>query len=300
MLGIRGLIAATFTPMDARGDVRLDGVGAMVDGLIDRGIAGFYIVGSTGEGVSLTTTERKDVAAEFVRATGGRIPTIIQVGHNSIREAAELATHAQEIGASAISAAPPSYFPLGSTREVIASIRPVLEAAPDIPFYYYHIPVRTGVAIDVVDLLRQVEEFPSFAGVKFTSTVINDFQAAREAAGDRFELYYGCDEMLLSALVVGARGAVGSTYNFASGLYQGIIEAFSSGDLETAARLQGRAVTLVRIVVRWGGLGAFKTLMGEVGFDCGPVRAPLRPISAEEANGMRAELRAAGIWELLD
>ena len=300
MLGIRGLIAATFTPMDARGDVRLAEVAPMVEVLIEKGIAGFYIVGSTGEGVSLTTDERKEVAAEFVRATGGRIPTIIQVGHNSIREAAELARHAREIGASAISAAPPSYFPLANTREVIASLQPVIEAAPDLPFYYYHIPVRTGVAIDMVNLLTQAEEFPSFAGVKFTSTVINDFQAARNAAGDRFELYYGCDEMLLSALAVGAQGAVGSTYNFASELYQEIIEAFAAREMEKAAQLQGQAVTLVRIVARWGGLGAFKALMKQTGCECGPVRAPLRAISMEEEQGMLAELQAAGILDLLD
>ena len=300
MLGIRGLVAATFTPFNADGELALEQVGPMVDDLIRRRIAGLYVVGSTGEGVSLTTDERQQVAAEFVNAAGGRVPVIVQVGHNSVREAAGLARHAARIGSTAISAAPPSYFPITSADQLVDCIEPIAAAAPELPFYYYHIPTRTGVNIDLVELFEKVEHIPSFMGVKFTSPEIATFQAAQAAAGDRFELFYGCDEMLLSALAVGARAAVGSTYNIAGGLNHRILAAFERGDLEQAARYQAQSVELVRVILRWGALGAQKALMAQLGFDCGPTRPPLRTLSPDDVQRMLGELEEKGLTDLLD
>ena len=105
---LSGLIPATFTPLNADGSLNLGLIEPMVDFLIGQKLTGLYVCGSTGEGVSLSTAERKTVAAAFVKATRGRVPVILQVGHTSLVEAQELADHAQEIGADAISAVPPS------------------------------------------------------------------------------------------------------------------------------------------------------------------------------------------------
>ena len=112
MLKLEGLIAATFTPMNSDGSLALSRVAPMVDRLISDGVSGLYVCGSTGEGPSLSTQERFEVAASFVSASRGRVPVVVQVGHNSLAEAATLAAHAERIGAQAISATPPSYFPL--------------------------------------------------------------------------------------------------------------------------------------------------------------------------------------------
>ena len=300
MLGIRGLVAATLTPFDVDGTLALEQVGPMVDDLIRRGIAGLYVVGSTGEGVSLTTAERQQAAAEFVTAAGGRVPVIVQVGHNSVAEAAGLARHAARIGATAISAAPPSYFPIASVDQLVDCIEPIAAAAPELPFYYYHIPSRTDVHVDLIELFEKAGHIPSFKGVKFTSPEIASFQAAQSAAGDRFELFYGCDEMLLSALAVGARAAVGSTYNIASGLNHRIIAAFERGDLEEAARYQAQSVELVRVILRWGVLGSQKALMAHLGFDCGPTRPPLRTLSSDDTRNLLAELEEKDLMAVLD
>lgn len=299
MLDIRGLVAATFTPLKADGSLALDRIGGFVDDLIRKGIAGLYVVGSTGEGVSLTTEERRAVAAEFVQAAGGRVPVIIQVGHNSVAEAAGLARHAAEVGATAISAAPPSYFPMDSIDQLVACIEPITAAA-DVPFYYYHIPVRTGVEVDLVELFERVDRIPSFAGVKFTSPRVFDFQAARAAAGDRFELMYGCDEMLLSALVVGAKAAVGTTYNFIGSHYQNIIADYEAGDLDSAADRQGQAVALIRILNSHGGLPLMKALLARLGFDYGPVRPPFSTYSDRQVQVAMDLIVAKGLDTILD
>ena len=116
---VSGLIPAVFTPMRPNGDVDLDQIPAITDQLINEGVSGLYVCGSTGEGPSLTREERMAVAEAYVRAAAGRVPVLVQVGHNSIREAQLLAEHAQTIGADAISAVPPSYFSVASLDNLL-------------------------------------------------------------------------------------------------------------------------------------------------------------------------------------
>lgn len=297
MLRLRGLIAATFTPMTDTGALDLDRIGPMVDRLIESGASGLYVAGSTGEGVSLTSAERREVAAAFVGAAAGRIPVVVQVGHNSLAEAAELAAHSAEVGADAISATPPAYFRPATPADLIASLGQITAAAPHLPFYYYHIPMRTGVEVDIAALLERTGELPSFRGVKFTSPRVDEFQAALKAAGDRYDLLFGFDEMLLAAAAVGAHGAVGSTYNFAAPLYRRLLDALERGDVPEAARLQSLSVEMVRVIVRHGGLAAQKTMMAFLDSPCGPPRLPLRGLSAAQSAKLRDDLTAIGFFE---
>ena len=104
---LTGLIAATYTPFREDGSVNLDLIPAMIDYMIESGVSGFYVCGSTGEGESMSVEERKQVAQASVSATKGRLPVVVQVGHNSVESACELARHAAEVGADAISTLPP-------------------------------------------------------------------------------------------------------------------------------------------------------------------------------------------------
>jgi len=133
----KGIFAATLTPMKANGDVALDHIGPQIERLIERGVTGLYVCGSTGEGVSLTNAERKAATTESIRAAAGRVPVLVQVGHNSLAEAAELAAHAAASGAAGISATCPSYFKIGTVQVVVDSMKIVAVAARDLPFYYY-------------------------------------------------------------------------------------------------------------------------------------------------------------------
>jgi N-acetylneuraminate lyase len=293
-----GLIAAGFTPMRGDGSLDLDRVGPLVEQLLDEGVAGIYAVGSTGEGMSLAVEERREVAAAYVSAVGGRGPVVIQVGHDSLTEARGLAAHAQRIGATAISATPTTYFKPESLDVLIACLAEITAGAPDLPFYYYHIPGRTGVPLDMVALLEAARRrLPTLAGIKFTSPAVHEFQACLAVEDGGFDLLWGTDEMLLSAWAVGARGAVGTTYNFAAPLYRRIIDAFERGDRAEAARCQSLAVELIRAVSRTsGGLAAFKAVMRLLGHDCGPARLPLVAPVAERLAAMEADLARIGFF----
>jgi len=295
---LTGLVAATYAPMHADGSLNLEMVAPIVDYLVSVGITGLYVNGSTGEGVSMTSGERCQVAEAYVQANAGRLPVIVQVGHNSLAESAELAAHAQAIGADVISACSPSYFKPDSVGNLVDCMAETAAGAPDLPFYYYHIPRLTGAAIDMLAFLDQAEaRIPTIRGVKYSDTTAFEFQACLEHRNRRFDVLWGCDEMLLSALAVGAKGAVGSTYNFAAPLYNRVIEAYNAGDLAEAQRCQLLSVKMINVFARYPFHSAMKAVMGLIGLECGPRRLPHVALTPDQVDSLRADLDEIGFLD---
>lgn len=295
---IDGLVAAPFTPMHSNGSIHLERIYEMVPVLINNGIKGIFVCGSTGEGPSLTTAERIQVAEAFVKAADKKLAVFVHVGHNSLEEARELAAHAQQIGADYISATLPTYFKIQTIPLLIDALALIASGAPELPLFYYNIPALTGINLDMVTFLEQAaERLPSLAGIKYTAPFIHDFQACMHAASGRYELLYGTDEMLLSAIATGANGFIGSTYNFAAPLYNELITAFRNGDIKKAQSCQLSSVEMVRIIVRYGGLRAQKAMMKLIGIDCGDVRLPLQPMEPAEYTALEKDLRSIGFFD---
>lgn len=295
---LTGLIAATPTPFRPDGAVNPDVVARIVDHLEHSGVSGIYICGSTGEGPSLSSAERREMAEAYLQAARGRMKTVVQVGHNSLREAQLLAEHAAAIGADAVSATAPSYFQIDSVDTLIACMAEIAEAAPHLPFYYYHIPAFTGAALDMAEFLAAAESrIGNLVGLKYTAPQVHEYQACLSLRGGRFDVLWGCDEMLLSALVVGARGAIGSTYNVAAPLYRRIVSAFEAGELAEAQRLQSLAVQMVRVLLRYPLFAALKWLLGRRGIDCGGCRLPQRHLSPEQCAQLETELERIGFFD---
>ena len=289
---LHGLIAATFTPMREDGSLWLERVVDLVDLLVARGVDGLYVCGSTGEGPLLTGAERRAVAEAYVRAADGRVPVVVQVGHASLAEARELAAHAQAAGADAISATPPTYFRPNGLDGVVDAIAAVAGGAPELPFFYYHIPPITGVQVDVARLLpRGAERVPNLAGVKFSSPTVHEFLGVDL---ERFRVLFGVDEMLIAGLVAGAHGAVGSTINLIPGAFREVMTALERADLPAALAHQRRATATVLRVVRDRQLPYLKAAMELTGLPVGPTRAPLEPVTAKELAALRDDLAAMG------
>ncbi|MBN1561385.1 dihydrodipicolinate synthase family protein [candidate division KSB1 bacterium] len=293
---IKGLVPAVFTPLKANGDIETGKIKPISEFLIDDKVSAFYVCGSTGEGPLLTTRERQQVTESYIEAAAGRIDVIVQVGHNCIKEAVALARHAAGAGAAAISAIPPSYFPLNSLAILLDCMAEIAAAAPDLPFYYYHVPAITRVDFDMVEFLTQGQEkIANLRGIKYTKPTVFEMQACIELNG-RFEILFGSDEMMLSALTAGAKGAVGSTFNFAAPLYHSIISAFDARDLDKARLLQYRAVQMVRVLYKYGGQPAIKATMKLIGMDCGPNRLPHKTLAPTEIEAMKSDLTKIGFF----
>jgi N-acetylneuraminate lyase len=301
-LWIEGLVPAVYTPMLDNGDINFKMIAPIVEHLINEKVSALYICGSTGEGPSLSTRERMEVAEAYLKATKGRIPVIVQVGHNSLKQARRLAQHAQEIGANAISAVPPTYFKIESMDILLSCLSEITLGAPDLPFYYYHIPRLTAVQMDVVEFLKKGSQcLPTLKGVKYSNFTMWEFQACINLDGGRYNMLFGSDEMLLSGLVVGAHGAVGSTYNFAAPLYNRIIAAYKRVDIEEARRLQALSVKMIRVTNKHGtaqsNAGSLKSMMKLIGLDCGPMRLPQVALTPEKEEVLRQEMEDIGFFE---
>jgi N-acetylneuraminate lyase len=291
---LTGLVAAVFTPMHEDGNVDLARIPVVTDYVIGSGCSGLYVCGSTGEGPSLTTAERRAVSEAYVAANAGRVPVVIQVGHNSLREATALAAHAAEIGCDAISACPPSYFKVNSISGLVACLQEMTSGAPDTPFYYYHIPRLSSAHLDMEAFLEVAQDaLPSLAGIKYSAFDLDGFQRCIAFANGRYDILFGADELLLGGLASGARGAVGSTYNFAAPLYQEVIDAFESGDMAAAAAAQLRSAQMVKRILSHGGQPAIKAAMNILGVDCGPPRLPLQALDASQLVALRDAIRPA-------
>lgn len=294
---MRGLIAAPFTPLTAHGDLALSVVPKLAARLRRNGVRGAFVCGTTGEGPSLTSDERKRVAEAWTAERRENLEVIVHVGTLSLGESRELARHAEQVGAQAIATVAPSFFK-PAAKELVAWCREVAAAAPALPFYYYHMPSMTGVSVSAAEFLREAGiSIPTLAGVKFTHEDLVDYEETKNLAGQERTVFFGRDEILLSALALGAPGAVGSTYNYAAPLYLRLVQAFEAGLREKALADQEKAAALVAIMNRFGGVAGGKAIMKLSGIDCGPARLPLRTIlSAEEAD-LKAELDRIGFFE---
>ena len=295
---LRGLIAATYTPLTDQGEICEPPIRPMVDQLLDDGVEGFYVCGSTGEGMSLTSSERCQVAKLYVDAVEKRAPVIVQVGHNSLAEAAQLAAHAHSIGADAISATCPSYYKVSTVEALVDCMAQVAAGAPQTPFYYYHIPALTGSTIDMVDFLRRAgERIPNLVGLKYTAATMHEFQQCVELDDGRFDVVWGYDEMLLGALAIGATAAIGSTYNIAAKLYVDLIRAFQAGDMPEARRLQSLSVSMIRVMCDYPFHPATKSVLAMKGFAVGGCRLPLGRLSENDISTLKESLTDIGFFD---
>jgi N-acetylneuraminate lyase len=292
---LTGLIAAPFTALNQDGSVNYCMIERQAQALADSGVAGAFICGTTGEGLSLTTTERMKIAERWMETAPKELNVIVHVGHSTTVESRNLAAHAQEIGARAFAAIGPTFFRASNLKQLVDYCAEVASGAPSLPFYYYHMPAMTGADFSMVDFLKLAgSRIPNLSGIKFTHENLMDYSRCLHFEAGRYDILFGRDEILLSALALGARGAVGSTYNYMPSLYQKVIAAFNSGDMETARRYQSMAIEIIAVMARYGGLPAGKAMMNLNGINCGPVRPPLQNLSLEALEQFQAELKAVG------
>jgi N-acetylneuraminate lyase len=295
---LTGLIAAPPTAMRADGSLNLDAIERQARALAAGGVRGAFVCGTTGESMSLSTAERMRVAERWMQAAPTDFAVIVHAGHTSLADSRDLAAHAQRIGARAIAAMPPFFFRPDDVEGLVAVGAEVAAAAPGLPFYYYHIPAMTGVYLKMSDYLpAAAARIPTLAGMKFTYEDLMDYGRCVRLEDGRFNMLFGRDEILLSALVLGATGAVGTTYNLAAPLYLRVMDAFARGDLESARADQHRAAEFVAVLMRFGVIPATKAAMKLTGVDCGPVRLPLRPIEGSQLDKLREALDAVGFSE---
>jgi N-acetylneuraminate lyase len=288
---LSGLIAAPYTPFHSDFSLNLDVVPKYAEHLTKNKVSGAFIGGTTGESVTLTREERIALTTAWRKAAGPELKLIVHVGNCSIGDSQAIARHAESVGADFIATLMSSVFQPSSLAACVDFCRRIAEGAPNTPFFYYHMPELTGSKVTIAEFLPEaIKSIPTFQGVKFTYNNLFDYGLAIAAAGDRYDILFGRDEYLLAGLAFGAKGAVGSTYNYSASLYHKLIQLHSAGKRDEAMRQQFYIQKTVVPLFKHGGFAAAKAIMSMVGVDCGPPRPPVEAISAKNYAALRKDL----------
>ena len=295
-LNIKGLIAATFTPMTSDFSINLKVIDKYANYLKKIGVEGVFVSGTTGEGGLLNIDERKLVLQEWIKHKSKDFKIINHVGSSSYKLSEELATHSQNLKVDGISSMGPSFLSPNDEESLLDFCEPIAIAAKNIPFYYYHIPGISHVKIGMKNFLKKAyKRIPNLVGIKFSHHDLMEYQQCLNFKNGHFEILHGYDEVLLAGLSIGAIGAVGSTYNYMSSHYKKIINYFDTGKIEEARKIQQFSVNMVEILNKYGGgVRAGKAIMKIIGIDCGPSRAPVKILSSSEINSLISDLQSVG------
>ncbi len=296
-----GLIAAPFAPMNKSGEVMYDRIENYYDFLAKNGVVGAFINGSTGEGVSLSQREKMKITEMWTDCAKSRktVKVISLVGGTSYVECIENAIHARACGVHAIALLAPYYFKPASAKQLAEFVGKVAEKVPDLPVYFYHIPVLSGCNVPMLDFLKEVANFiPNLVGIKYTHEDFMDFLSCTHFLDGKYEMMWGRDENMLSALVLGTRSAVGSTFNYAAPIYIKMIEAHDKGDLVSARRLQQQSINMIMLLGKYGGIATGKAYMKYIGMDCGEFRSPIKNMGESKFEKFKEDVNALGMAHL--
>lgn len=271
---MKNMFAATYAPMKEDFSINPVEVSNYSNFLLRNKVFGVFINGSTGDFVSLTRNERIELLEAWSEERKNGLYLINHVGSNSLKEAERLAM--ASVGkADAIAAIAPFYFKPANVQQMLDYCKAIATKASDLPFYYYHLPVLTGVNFSMTVFGEMAkEQIPNFAGIKFTENNLVEFQKTNLNHPD-VDVFFGVDEAFCSSLGSLSKGWVGSTYNHLSPLFHEIKSEFDKGNLEKALQLQNLVVTFVETLSTYGSFnGSGKSFMSVLGVNCGPSRFP--------------------------
>ena len=297
---INGLIVAPFTPFDNKGEVDLNPIEDYADMLQNNGLKGVFINGSSGEGYMLTVDERIKLAEKWMSVSPKGFKVIVHVGATSIKDSFKMAKHAKDIGAFGIGAMASPFPKVGRVEELVKYCEEIACGAPDLPFYFYHIPALNGVFLPMIPFLKEAESrIPNLAGIKYTYESLFEYNQCMLYKDGKFDMLHGQDETILSALVMGgAQGGISGTGSYIGNALSEVINEYNSGNIEKAKDHQNFAQEVINVIARYrGNIVAGKRIMKLIGLDLGINRTPFQNITPEEEEKIKTELQKIEFFE---
>ena len=291
----QGIFPAFYACYDDAGNISPERVRAFTQYLIDKGVTGLYVGGSSGECIYQSVSERKLLLENVMEVAKGKLTIIAHVACNNTADSRELAAHAESLGVDAIAAIPPIYFHL-PPYGIAKYWNDISDAAPNTDFIIYNIPQLAGVALSSA-LLKEMLKNPRVIGVKNSSMPVQDIEMWRDEGAIVFN---GPDEQLLSGLVAGAIGGIGGTYAAMPELYIVIYRLVQAGEIAKAREIQDECCHMIyRMCACKGNMYAVikGILRAQGGPDIGSVRAPLYELQPEDLPAVEA--MAKDITELV-
>ena len=278
----KGVIPAVLSVFEAQEELDEKGTRELIRFLTSFDIGGLYLTGSTGEAFLMNSEERKRQVEIVMDEVGDRLPVVVHVGAMSTRASVELARHAEAVGAAGISSVPPFYFKFNE-EQIFGYYRDISEAT-SLPMIVYNIPLAGMMTVSMIERLASL---PNVRGVKYTGTALYEVTQIRDACKPGFQIYGGCDELGSSNIALGVDGIIGSFYNCIPDLYLRIWKAVKESDVETAARLQRKALHVIMLGIQSRSMMAcIKLWLRSAGVQAGYARRPFDNFTEEKAESL--------------
>ena len=271
----QGVIPAFYACYDEKGEISPERVRKLARYLLEKGVQGLYVGGSSGECIYQSVAERKVVLENVMAEVGGKMTIIAHVACNNTADSQDLARHAESLGVDAIAAIPPIYFHL-PPYGIAEYWNDISAAAPNTGFIIYNIPQLAGVALTPA-LLDEMRKNPRVIGVKNSSMPTQDIQMWKDQGGADFVVMNGPDEQFVSGLAMGATGGIGGTYAVMPELFLKAKALLYAGQVAQAAAVQNEICRIIyKMCDGHGNLYAImKAILKKRGVECGTVRKPL-------------------------
>ena len=289
-----GIMPALITPLNADGKtVNEKSVRSLVEYHISEGADGFYVLGSTGEGLVLSEETRLNMLEIVVDQVKGRKPIINHIAAMNFEEAVRLAKHSEKVGVDALSAVPPFFF--AYSAEDTYNYYKTLAGSADLPFVMYNHPAANG-GMTAEAVAKMFKEIDNITGVKWTVNNYYQLMRLKDITNGEMNIINGPDEMLVCGLAAGADAGIGTTYNVMLPEYLEIYKAVKSGDMEKARQLQYKVNRATMVMLKHGCIPAVKHICTMMGFDAGNATYPMLQITPEKAAEIERDLLAEG-WD---
>ncbi len=292
----KGIMPALITPLSDDGkSINEKSARELIEFHLNQGADGFYVVGSTGEGLVLPRDLREEMLEIAVSQVAGRKPVICHVAAMNFDEAVGLAKHAEKAGADAVSALPPLFFHY--TTDDVYNYYKTLATATGLPFVMYnHTSAAGGLSADAVARMFTID---NVTGVKWTINNYYELMRLKDMTHGEINVINGPDEMLLMGLSAGADAGIGTTYNVMLPQFLQIYKAFQEGDMAKAREIQYKVNRVIGCMIKHEVIPTVKNMCTKLGFPAGNATYPMTQLEGEKLAAFEKELATTG-WPFND
>ncbi len=287
----KGIFPALITPLcEDNKTVNEASARKFIEFLLNQGADGFYVLGSTGEGLLLEEKERMRMLEIAVDQVKGRKPIICHTAAMNFNEAVRLSKHAEKAGADAISAIPPIFFHYRT--EDIYNYYKTLAQSTNLPFIMYNHPAANGGMN--AETVAKMFEIDNVTGVKWTVNNYYELMRLKDMTKGEINIINGPDEMLVSGLAAGADAGIGTTYNVMLPQFLELYKSFMQGNVDKAREIQNKINSVIDCMIKNEVISATKYMCTMMGFDVGEATYPLKSFKDGSAAVFEQELKELG------
>jgi dihydrodipicolinate synthase/N-acetylneuraminate lyase len=298
---LRGIVPPMVTPLRERDSLDTEGLERLIEHILSGGVQGLFVLGTTGEGPSLSHRLRREMVEHSCRLVAGRVPVLVGITDTSFEETLLVARCADKAGAQALVVSAPYFYAL-SGEELWGYLKRLVSELP-LPVLLYNIPGRPSPTFDL-EVLRRAMELPNVVGLKDSSSNMQYFHQVRRLIADRpdWTLMVGSEDLLAEAVLLGGHGGVTGGANLSPRLYVDLYAAASGGDIGRVNELHRQVMAVSSRLYHVGAhegpsvyLNALKTSLRILGICDDVVAEPFQRFGSEERSLVRQHLVELGV-----